>query len=142
MELMVSASLVDPASLTVLLVDDDPDLCELLSRFLLRQGIKALTASSGVQCLDMIQDFPTIDVIVLDVMMPGMDGLEVGTTLKQREATRNIPIIFLTARGDEKTHELALQLGANAFLVKPISSRTLLAHILAQVGKGQPAITR
>jgi DNA-binding response OmpR family regulator len=126
---MPGASVVDSIVLTVLLVDDDPDLCELLSRFLTRQGMKTLIASSGPQCLEIAENFPTIDVIVLDIMMPGMDGLEVCAVLKQRETTRGIPIILLTARGDEKTRQAGINLNVNAFLIKPVSSRNLLAHI-------------
>ncbi len=138
---MPDAPIIDPIILTVLLVDDDPDLCDLLSRFLTRQGMRTLTASSGPQCLEIAQNLPIINVIVLDVMMPGMDGLEVCATLKQREATRDIPIIFLTARGDEKTQQAAMRLGVSSFLVKPVSSRNLLAHIQAQAAANRQTST-
>jgi DNA-binding response OmpR family regulator len=138
---MPGAPVVDSAVLTVLLVDDDPDLCELLSRFLTRHGIKTFIASSGTQCLEIVENFPTIDVIVLDVMMPGMDGLEVCAILKQRNTARGLPIILLTARGDEKTHQAAINLGVSAFLIKPVSSRDLLAHIQTQAAANREVRT-
>ena len=103
MQRMASGNKAAPA---VLVVDDDPDLVDLLSRFLSRQGMKILVASNGPQCLELVQSSPPIDVIVLDIMMPGMDGLQVCAALKGMESARAIPIILLTARDDVETHRL------------------------------------
>src|SRR5882672_12742375 len=130
---MVSAPLVDAIVPTILVVDDDPNISDLLCRFLTRQGMKVLVASSGPQCLETVQNFPSIDAIVLDVMMPGMDGLQVSAALKQMEQTRRIPIILLTARGDEKTRVAGMNLGVSAFMTKPASGRDILAQIHAHL---------
>src|SRR5262249_25565392 len=118
---------------TILVVDDDPNVSDLLCRFLTRQGMKVIVASTGPQCLETVQNFPNIDVIILDVMMPGMDGLQVSAALKQMEQTRRIPIILLTARGDEKTRVAGMNLGVSAFITKPASGRDILAQIHAHL---------
>ena len=130
---MVSAPLVDAIVPTILVVDDDPNVSDLLCRFLTRQGMKVLVASNGPQCLETVQNSPSIDAIVLDVMMPGMDGLQVSAALKQMDHTRGIPIILLTARGDEKTRVAGMHLGVSAFMTKPASGRDLLAQIHAHL---------
>ena len=117
----------------VLVVDDDPDLTDLLSRFLSRQGIKTLVALSGTQCLETVERRPDIDVIVLDVMMPGMDGLQVCATLRQMKGASTIPIILLTARDDASTRLAGVELGVSDFVVKPTSGYHLVARIQAQV---------
>ncbi|MBI3756470.1 MAG: response regulator [Deltaproteobacteria bacterium] len=139
---MSSAPIVHAGVPTVLVVDDDPNLSDLLCRFLTRQGIKVLVASSGPQCLETVQNSPSIDAIVLDVMMPGMDGLQVSAALKQMEQTRGIPIILLTARGDEKTRAAGVNLGVSAFMTKPTSGRDLLAQIHAHITPSHEARRR
>ena len=117
---------------TVLIVDDDRELVDLLTLFLSRQGIIALPAYSGQECIEIVSQ-RTIDVIVLDVMMPGMDGLEVCRALKAMDSTRSIPIILLTAWSDPQTRLEGLQAGASEVLIKPTMGQTLLAHIQAQI---------
>jgi DNA-binding response OmpR family regulator len=117
----------------VLVVDDDPDLTELLSRFLSRQGMKTFIALNGAQCLEIVERHPDIDVIVLDVMMPGMDGLQVCATLKQMKEPCRIPIILLTARDDISTRLIGVELGVSDFVVKPISGHHLIVRIRTQV---------
>jgi DNA-binding response OmpR family regulator len=133
---MASVSDTAPA---VLVVDDDPDLVDLLSRFLSRQGMKTLIASSGLQCLEIVRAQPQIDAIVLDIMMPGMDGLQVCAALKQMETTRTIPIILLTARDDVATRLAGVELGVSEFIVKPASGRDLVARIQTQVEASRKA---
>ncbi len=123
----------------VLVVDDDPDLTDLLSRFLSRQGMKTLVASNGPQCLEIVRDYPGIDVIVLDIMMPEMDGLQVCAALKQMETARTIPIILLTARDDVSTRLAGVALGISEFIVKPASGRDLVARIHRQVAANRAA---
>jgi DNA-binding response OmpR family regulator len=123
----------------VLVVDDDPDLIDLLSRFLSRQGMKTFVASSGLQCLDIVREQPHLDAIVLDIMMPGMDGLQVCTALRQMETARTIPIILLTARDDVATRLAGLELGVSEFIVKPASGRDLVARIQTQVEASRKA---
>lgn len=117
---------------TVLLVDDSRDLVDVLSRFLLRRGMRVLTAYSGQECLEQVCQ-QAIDVIVLDVMMPGMSGLEVCAALRQRPAIRSIPVILLTARDDMKTRLAGVDLGISEYLVKPVQSHELLARVQTQV---------
>jgi len=124
---------------SVLVVDDDPDLVDLLSRFLARQGMKTSVASSGPQCLEIMQTAPAIDVIVLDIMMPGMDGLQVCAALKKMENARAIPIILLTARDDVTTRLAGVELGVSEFIVKPASGRDLVARIQTQVEASRKA---
>jgi DNA-binding response OmpR family regulator len=133
---MVSDDKIAPA---VLVVDDDPDLVDLLGRFLSRQGMKILVASNGPQCLEIVQGSPPIDVIVLDIMMPGMNGLQVCAALKEIESARAIPIILLTARNDVETRIAGVELGVSEFIVKPASGRDLVARIQTQVETSRKA---
>lgn len=133
-----TASAEDSAP-SVLVVDDDPDLVDVLSRFLSRQGMKTSVASSGVQCLEIMQAAPAIDVIVLDIMMPGMDGLQVCAALKKMESARAIPIILLTARDDVTTRLAGVELGVSEFIVKPASGRDLVSRIQTQVEASRKA---
>lgn len=136
MQRMASASNTTPA---VLVVDDDPDLIDLLSRFLSRQGMKTFVALSGPQCLEIVREQPHLDAIVLDIMMPGMDGLQVCSALKQMETARTIPIILLTARDDVATRLAGVELGVSEFIVKPASGRDLVARIQTQVEASRKA---
>jgi C4-dicarboxylate-specific signal transduction histidine kinase len=111
----------------VLLADDEPDMRRFL-RSHLDEHYDVLEAADGVQALEKAtQFFP--DIILLDMMMPEMDGLGVCRELRKREDTAGIPIILLTARADEETKFNALALGANDFLAKPFSSTELHARI-------------
>lgn len=136
---MASGNKAAPA---VLVVDDDPDLVDLLSRFLSRQGMKILVASNGPQCLEIVQGSPPIDVIVLDIMMPGMDGLQVCAALKEIESARSIPIILLTARDDVETRIAGVELGVSEFIVKPASGRDLVTRIKTQIEASRKARTK
>jgi two-component system OmpR family response regulator len=129
----------DTAAPAVLVVDDDPDLVDLLSQFLSRQGMTTLVASNGPQCLEIVQGSSLIDVIVLDIMMPGMDGLQVCAALKEIECARAIPIILLTARDDVETRLASVELGVSEFIVKPASGRDLVTRIQTQVEASRKA---
>ncbi|MCS6927030.1 MAG: response regulator [Candidatus Binatia bacterium] len=117
---------------TVLVVDDSRDFVNVISRFLLRRGMRVLTAYSGRECLEQVCRH-AIDVIILDVMMPGMSGLEVCTALRQTPAGRSIPVILLTARDDLKTRLAGVELGISEYMVKPVQSHELLARVQTQV---------
>jgi signal transduction histidine kinase len=121
-----------PAELTgrrpvVLVADDEADMRRYL-RSELDEEYDLLEAADGLQALEKAEHFRP-DIILLDMMMPQMDGLEVCRELRKRDATVNIPIILLTARADEETKFDALQMGANDFLPKPFSSNELQARI-------------
>ena len=111
----------------ILVVDDEKDILELLKYNLEKEGYDVLTAGTGRRALD--QALRTPDLIVLDVMMPEMDGWEVCRQLKRDDRTSSIPVIFLTAKGAEIDEVVGLELGAEDYIVKPISLRKLLARI-------------
>jgi two-component system phosphate regulon response regulator PhoB len=109
----------------VLIVDDDPDIQRLVSYNFSRAGFDVSTAPSGRKALESIQNQPP-DLIVLDLMLPDIDGMEVCRTLRQRENTRSIPIIMLTARGEEIDRVIGFELGADDYVPKPFSPRELV----------------
>jgi DNA-binding response OmpR family regulator len=122
-------------TISALLVDDDARLPELLRSFLEPQGVAVTTVASGAAALDLL-DRQTFDVVVLDVMMPGLDGLQV---LRRLRAKSHVPVLMLTARGDETDRIVGLELGADDYLPKPFNPRELLARIRALVRRAQPA---
>ena len=121
----------------VLLIDDDARLAELLVGYLEPQGIALVHAGGGQAGLAALP--AGFDVVLLDVMMPGMDGLAV--LRKLREAGHRVPVIMLTARGDEADRVVGLELGADDYVGKPFSPRELLARIRAVLRRAAPEAT-
>jgi DNA-binding response OmpR family regulator len=121
-------------SLRVLLIDDDARLAELLRAYLEPQGVALVHAGGGQAGLAALAQ-GGFDAILLDVMMPGMDGLEVLRRLRERHA---VPVIMLTARGDEADRVVGLELGADDYVAKPFSPRELLARLRAVLRRAQP----
>lgn len=115
-----------PAS--ILIVDDDPQDCRLLQALLGHEGYVTRTAASGEQALASITDDPP-DLILLDVMMPGLDGRQVTSAIKADPATRNIPIIMVTAQSDHEARLAALEAGAEDFLTKPVDRSELWLRV-------------
>lgn len=113
---------------TVLVVDDTPDNLSLMSG-LLRDRYRVKVANSGERALKIVQAAPPPDLVLLDIMMPGMDGYEVCRRLKQDAATRDIPVIFLTALTGTEDERKGLELGAVDYVTKPISPPILLARV-------------
>ena len=112
----------------ILIVDDDRDNRELLEIILTGEGFLTQTAAGGEEALATVaQQSP--DLILLDVMMPGMTGYEVAAQLKGNLATKNIPIIMVTALDDRKTRMLAVSAGAEDLLTKPVSSADLCVRV-------------
>lgn len=111
----------------ILVVDDERDIVDMLKYNLEKEGYKTLTARDGKKAIEQAAHLP--DLILLDVMMPEVDGWEVCKQLKRDPRTSHIPIIFLTAKGTEFDEVLGLELGAEDYIVKPIAVRTLLARI-------------
>jgi DNA-binding response OmpR family regulator len=118
----------------VLLVDDDVRLHELLASYLSQNGIHVTVASDGRQGLAAL-DTNVFDAVLLDVMMPGIDGLEV---CKRIRAKSTIPVIMLTAKGDETDRVVGLELGADDYIPKPFSPRELLARLRAVLRRAKP----
>jgi DNA-binding response OmpR family regulator len=111
----------------VLVVDDEPMVTEVVERYLVRDGFDVITADDGDQALSAAQTWAP-DLVVLDLMLPGKDGLEVCRVLRRDS---RVPIIMLTARGDETDRIVGLEIGADDYLVKPFSPRELVARIKA-----------
>jgi DNA-binding response OmpR family regulator len=121
-------------SATVLVVDDNKEVVDILSRLLSRHKLTALGAYSGPECLEIVRSH-SVDVVILDVMMPGMDGLEVCEELKR--LSPSLPVILLTAKDDMATRAAGMALGVSEFVVKPINNRDLLARIQTQINTRQ-----
>jgi DNA-binding response OmpR family regulator len=116
----------------VLVVDDDKHAIEILTRLLEKEGFVVVRAQSGREALDAVAREP-VDVILLDVMMPEMDGFQVCNELRLSEKTRDIPVILLTAKDDMETRVVGMRLGVSEFLTKPINKRELFARVRAQL---------
>jgi DNA-binding response OmpR family regulator len=114
---------------SVLVVDDEKDIIEILSYNLEREGYRVLSARDGKGALEQAKKNP--DLVLLDVMMPEMDGWEVCKRLKLDPKTAKIPVLFLTAKGSEIDEVLGLELGADDYINKPINLRKLLARVRA-----------
>ena len=114
----------------ILVVDDEEDILELVRYNLSREGYEVTCASSGEDGLKAARnELP--DLIVLDLMLPGIDGLEVARLLKNDNSTKNIPVIMLTAKGEEADIVTGLELGADDYITKPFSPRIMIARIRA-----------
>lgn len=115
---------------TILVVDDEQDLLDLIEYNLKKEGYRVLKAENGVEALEVAKDQKP-DLVLLDIMMPKMDGLEVCRRMRSDGKLHHIPVIFLTARGDEKTEVEGLDLGADDYISKPISTTKLISRIKA-----------
>ena len=114
----------------ILVVDDEEDILELVRYNLAREGYHITGALSGEEALKKART-EAFDLIVLDLMLPGIDGLEVTRKLKANEKTQNIPIVMLTAKGEETDIVTGLELGADDYITKPFSPRVLIARVRA-----------
>ena len=128
---------------TVLAIDDEPDVLELLEYNLVRDGFTVIKAVDGTTGLELARRKKP-DVILLDVMLPGMDGVEVCRALKARDDTAAIPILMVSARGEETDVVLGLGVGAEDYVAKPFRPRELTARIRAALRRvrqqGAPAM--
>ncbi|MBF0229116.1 MAG: response regulator [Desulfamplus sp.] len=115
---------------TILIVDDEEDILELVKYNLEKEGYKTILALTGEDALKLATDIQP-DLIVLDLMLPGMDGFEVTKILRKDSLTAHIPIVMLTAKGEESDIVTGLELGANDYMSKPFSPRELVARIRA-----------
>ena len=120
---------------TVLLIDDDAELTRLVADYLGREGFTVATAPDGSKALGRIIE-TRADIVVLDIMMPSPDGLEV---LRRIRAETAVPVLMLTARGDEDDRIRGLDLGADDYLAKPCSPRELVSRIRAILRRAVPA---
>ena len=114
----------------ILVVEDEEDILELLRYNLSREGYQVACVMSGEEVLKKAVSEP-LELILLDLMLPGIDGLEVTRILKNDSKTRGIPIVMVTAKGDEADIVTGLELGADDYITKPFSPRVLIARIRA-----------
>ena len=117
----------------ILLVDDEKDIVEFLQYNLEKEGFQVITAHDGIEALNKIHQKP--DLIVLDVLMPKMDGYEVCKEIRGMKEFKNIPVIFLTAKSTEMDEIHGLNLGADDYIQKPISTKKLIARVKSNLRK-------
>lgn len=115
-------------SKTVLIVDDEKDIRDLLAYNLSKEGFAVLTAADGNEALSQMAQHP-VSIVILDIMMPGLDGFEVCRQIRANEKWKSLPVVFLTARSAEVDQIVGLELGADDYIQKPISPRLLVARV-------------
>jgi len=120
----------------ILIVEDDPDIAHLVIRYLDKAGFSTEHVASGREALQTITARPP-DLLVLDLMLPQVDGLEICRRLRAGEATADIPIIMLTARAEESERIVGLEIGADDYLAKPFSPNELVARVRALLRRAQ-----
>ena len=133
--------MAQPPRLTALLIDDDPRLAALIAEYLHKNGVDVTIAPDGEQGLALVARRRP-DVLLLDLMLPGLDGLEVCRRLRATPALAELPILMLTAKGDDVDKVVGLELGADDYLAKPFNPRELLARIRAVLRRASPAASR
>jgi two-component system alkaline phosphatase synthesis response regulator PhoP len=113
-----------------LIVEDDPDIVELVAHYLRAEGWAIDSVANGKEALLRLQT-DSYQLLILDVQLPGLDGLSVCTEVRKAESTRHLPVVMLTARGDESDRVVGLELGADDYIVKPFSPKELVARVRA-----------
>jgi two-component system phosphate regulon response regulator PhoB len=129
---------------TILVVEDDIDILQLVDHNLKSADFHVLTAQDGYQALSLAKKHLP-QLVILDLMLPGLDGFEVCKELKRSPTTKNIPVLMLTARGEEVDRIVGLELGADDYVVKPFSPRELVLRVRAILRRFSPeesAVTR
>ena len=121
---------------TILVVEDDRDITEVVRYNLEREGFRILEAADGERGVDMVHRSKP-DLVILDLMLPGANGLEVCRQLREAEATRDVLVMMLTAKGEEADVVVGLEMGADDYLTKPFSPRELVARVRALLRRGK-----
>jgi DNA-binding response OmpR family regulator len=124
----------------ILIVEDDKDIAKLVKYNLEKSGYECTVSSTGENALEILDKNP-VDLMLLDIMLPQIDGLEVCRRVKQDEKFSNIPVVMLTAKGEEVDRVVGFELGADDYIVKPFSPRELILRvkaILKRVSKKEP----
>jgi len=125
-----------PSKQRILVVEDDKHISKLIKYNLEKEGFQSTVVITGEEALEVLQLDP-IDLIVLDVMLPRMDGFETCKRIRQNKAVAHIPIVLLTARGEEIDRIIGFELGADDYMVKPFSPRELILRIRAVLKRGR-----
>lgn len=118
---------------TVLLIEDEPNIIEAIRFILLRDGWTVHTHSDGETAFAAVLD-RTPDVVILDVMLPGRSGFDILRDIRGNDGTTDLPVMMLTAKGQERDRELAEQIGVNRFMTKPFSNTDVLASVRELTG--------
>jgi two-component system phosphate regulon response regulator PhoB len=121
----------------ILIIEDEKDLAELLAFNLEKEGFHAICAGDGPTGLERARDEPP-DLILLDIMLPGMLGTEVCKNLRKDQRTARVPVLMLTARGDEIDRVVGFEVGADDYIIKPFSMRELILRIKAMFRRTEP----
>jgi DNA-binding response OmpR family regulator len=125
----------------VLVVEDEPDISGLLTFHLEREGYQVVRARNGLDALQQVRARRP-DLVLLDLMLPGIDGLEVCRQLRQDAATATLPVVMLTAKGEEVDRVLGLELGADDYIVKPFSPKEVVARVRAVLRRSRTPVDR
>ena len=121
----------------IMVVEDDPDIAQLLAITMKKAGFDVAVSENGNDALNLIRRHPP-DLVILDLMLPGIDGFEVCKEMKREPKTADVPVLILTARGEEIDRIIGLELGADDYLAKPFNPRELLARIKAILRRCEP----
>ncbi|ABK44401.1 two component transcriptional regulator, winged helix family [Magnetococcus marinus MC-1] len=121
----------------ILIVEDETDLLRTLEYNFTQAGFDTVTTTNGREAIRLVSQKPEPDLVVLDLMLPGISGYDVCKTLRDRESTRKIPIIMLTARGESLDQEMGFDAGADDYVTKPFSMRELLLRVKALMRRAQ-----
>lgn len=125
---------------TILVVDDEKDIRDLIAYNLSKEGFEVITASDGKEALEKLAR-NKVQLVVLDIMMPGMDGYEVCRVIRAQESTAKLPVLFLTARSAEVDQIIGLELGADDYIQKPVSPRVLVARVKSILRRSEMSVT-
>ena len=126
-------------AIRILVADDEPNQLELLTFNLVQADYEVIRAEDGQQALDMIEEHRP-DLAIIDWMMPHMSGIDVCRTLRARSETKHLPIIILSARGEEGDRTLGLDIGADDYISKPFSPREMISRVRALLRRAHPAL--
>lgn len=121
---------------TILIVEDEPDIARLIDFNVRTAGLKTMLAGDGYEALDLARKV-TPDLVILDIMLPGLDGLDVLKAMRKESALQAVPVIMLTARSEEVDRIVGFELGADDYVVKPFSPRELILRVKAVLGRGE-----
>jgi two-component system phosphate regulon response regulator PhoB len=127
-----------PVPQTILIVEDERDLLATIEYNLQREGFDTRAATTGELALKLAEQEPRPDLVLLDVMLPDQSGTEVCRRLKQSDALRRIPVVMVTARGEEIDRVVGFEVGADDYVVKPFSVRELMLRVKAVLRRAQP----
>ena len=125
-------------SRTILIVEDEQDLVEVLEYNLKREGYETLSALDGAGALEILEKGHQLDLVLLDLMLPDITGTEICRRIRAVERTASLPVLMLTAKGEEIDRVVGFEVGADDYLVKPFSVRELMLRIKAILRRGEP----